>query len=466
MPKKAVATFFLLAFIGATIYVYITFPRTKDEIPKSNNQRPFPTEPAPAPEPQNPPIPETVPHPDTPKVPPGPTLRIMAWASSDEAKVLTAEADQFAHDTGRQTSLQIDDDADTYHRDLTAALASNEPPDVLLVSARDFSGVDPTQDLADVDPLPGSAPRSIAAFTVGSSVKAVPDEFSADVLFYNPAYFDQACIAYPGPHWTWDILEADARAMGSLKIKDPSGQAIFPLELPADFDFWNILCTATGHPALDLGVWHLAGGTDNDTRESQLRALDLIQEIFTTLSVTAPPPKVSEPAGRLFAAQRAALLIAPSSLAVRLPAFRFAFTLLPRDLYNASLAQVNGWAVTAASKQGDAAHILAAYLAWQPVHAGWSGVKKPDDDDSPAGICYAALNQAVLPRVEPKTAPFAQYLDQQINQLARDGKQKTDALYARIQTQYSATTGVSLAAPNASAGPKTDAGAGAQLRGL
>ena len=43
MPKKAVAIFFLAAFIGAAIFVYFTFPRTKDEMPKSNNQRPYPS---------------------------------------------------------------------------------------------------------------------------------------------------------------------------------------------------------------------------------------------------------------------------------------------------------------------------------------------------------------------------------------------------------------------------------------
>src|SRR5580658_10159642 len=99
MPKKKVAIFFLLAFLGAALFVYFTFPRTKDEIPKSNNQRPFPS--APEPEPDGVPVPETVPHPNTPKVPPGPSLHVMAWASDNEATVLAAEADAFANATGR-----------------------------------------------------------------------------------------------------------------------------------------------------------------------------------------------------------------------------------------------------------------------------------------------------------------------------------------------------------------------------
>jgi len=436
VPKKAVAIFFLLAFLGAALFVYFTFPRTKDEIPTSNNQRPFSSVPEPGPNaPNGVPVPETVPHPNTPKVPPGPTLRVMAWASASDAQGLEAEADAFGAATGRRASLTIDGDATSYCDDLRQALASDSPPDVCLVAARDFSGLDPARDLADATPPPGpdAAPRSLAAFTVEGRLKAVPDEFSVDVLFYNPAHFDQAGIGYPGRHWTWDILESDARALKSLQLKDAAGEPIYPLELTADFDFWNILCTQAGHPALDLNVWHL---TDADTKESQMRALDLIHEIFQEFSITAPLPKAGGPPGRLFAQQRASLLIASSELTASLPSFPYAFTLLPEDLRRASLARVNGWAVTAKSSQTDAARALAGYMAFQPVHAGWSSVQKPAADDSPAAICYEALGQALVPRIEPKTARMAQFLDQQIDLLARDAQQNTGDLYARIQTEY------------------------------
>ena len=459
MPKKAVAIFFLLAFVGAAIFVYFTFPRTKDQIPSSNNQRLF-TPPS-KPGPDGVPVPETVPHPNTPKVPPGPTLRVMAWASENEAKVLAEQADAFGAATGRHASLTIDGDAASYRRDLQQALASDSPPDVCLVSARDFSGIDP-RELIDVKPGDGSAPRSIAAFTINGAIKAAPTEFAVDVLFYNQAQFDQAAIGYPGPHWTWDILEADARALESLKLKDTAGHPIYPLELPADFDFWNVLCTQAGHPALDLNVWHLA---DNDTRDSQMRALDFVHEIFQGLSVTAPLPKANEPPGRLFAQQRASLLIAPSSLTAELPKFPYRFTLLPRDLAQASLAQVNGWAVPAKSSQGDAARALAAYLAFQPVHAGWSSVQKPADDASLEGVCYEALSQAIVPRIEPRSERMAQFLDQQINLLARNAQEKTDELYTRIQSEYQASLGIPpIFSSPAKPMPKADASG--QLRGL
>ena len=465
MPKKAVAIVFLLALLGAAIFVYFTFPRTKEEIPASNNQRPFPSVPAPGP--NGLPVPETVPHPNTPKVPPGPTLRVMAWASGAEAQALEAKADAFGAATGRHASLTMDNDAASYRRDLQQALASDSPPDVCLVAARDFSGLDPARDLADAPPDPAAAARSLAAFTVGGRLKAAPDEFSVDVLFYNPNHFDRAGIGYPDRHWNWDILEADARALASLKLKDAAGESIYPLELPADFDFWNILCTQAGHPALDLDVWHLA---DADTKESQMRALDLIHEIFQGLSVTAPLPKAGQPPGRFFAQQRASLLIAPSDFAAYLPKFPYAITLLPEDMARASLARVNGWAVTARSSQTEAARALAGYLAYQPVHAGWNSVQKPADGASPAAICYEALGQALVPRIEPKTARMAQFLDQQISLLARNSQQKTDELYDRIQTEYQSDTsppaiegGIPQAAGQK---PSPKVQAAPQLRGL
>jgi hypothetical protein len=196
-----------------------------------------------------------------------------------------------------------------------------------------------------------------------------------------------------------------------------------------------------------------------------MRALDLIHEIFQELSVTAPLPKTGEPPGELFAQQRAALLIAPSDLTASLPSFPYAFTLLPQDLTRASLARVYGWAVTARSSEPEAARALAGYLAFQPVHAGWTSVQKPADDTSPAAICYEALGQALVPRIEPKTAHLAQFLDQQIDLLARSARQNTDDLYARIQTEYQSDTSDG-APPVISQKPIPKTESTSQLRGL
>jgi ABC-type glycerol-3-phosphate transport system substrate-binding protein len=430
VPKKAVAIYFLLAFLGAVLFIYFTFPRTKEEIPTSNNQRPFPSSPGP----NGVPIPESVPHPSVPNSPHGPTLRVMAWAAPADVPRLQAEADAFAALSGNSASLTIDGDEASYERDLRQALLSDTPPDVCLVDSRRFSGLDPVRDLVSVAPQDGISGRSAAAFEIGGKTRAVPDEFSVDMLFFNPKFFDEAGIAYPGPHWTWDIMEAMTRALASLRLKNDAGQPVYPLEIPASFDFWNILCTQAGHPALDRNVWHLG---DADGRDSQLRGLDLIHEFFHDLTVTAPPVRAGEPVGEYFSSQRAALLIAPSTFAASLGGFPFQMTVLPSDISRASLARVNGWAVTARSQQADAAADLARYLGAQPVHAGWTSVELPTDPAAPDALCYQALEQSLLPRIEPKTERLAAMLDQQINLFARDPDGGTsETLYARIQDEY------------------------------
>jgi ABC-type glycerol-3-phosphate transport system substrate-binding protein len=458
VPKKAVAIYLLLALLGAVIFVYFTFPRTKDEIPRSNNQRPYPSSPGP----NGIPAPENIPHPNLPNAPHGPSLHVMAWATAGETQALEAEADAFAAATGKQASLIVENDPASYRRDLQQALASDAPPDVCLIEARDFSGLVPARDLAPVTPPEGISPRSVAAFGVSGEIRAIPDEFSADMLFYNARYFDEAGIGYPDRHWTWDIMEAITRAMASLKLKNDAGQPIYPLELPADFDFWNILCTQAGHPALDLDQWHLG---DSDGRDSHLRGLDLIHEFFHELAVTAPPEKMGEKPGRYFAQQRAALLIAPSELAASLPDFRYGMTLLPSDLSRASLARVNGWAVSARTTQPEAARQLAEFLSRQPVHVGWISVRQVAAAAAGDSLCYEALEQSLLPRIDLKTERLAQTLDHQIHIFATDSEGPTsESLYAEIQAEYRAdlAPGSSDTAP-ATVIPKADS---PQLRGL
>jgi hypothetical protein len=463
MPKKAVAIYLLLALLGAMIFVYFTFPRNKDEMPRSENQRPFPSAPGPNDLP-----PATVPHPDTPKpsLPDsGPKLRVMAWAAGDDASALSAQLDAFAAKTGVRSTLTLAPDAATYQRELQDALTSAEPPDVCLVDARDFSGLDPEHELAPLAEPAGDAPRSLAAFLAGGRLRAMPDEFSVEMLFFHAHDFDRAGIAWPGRHWTWDMLEATARALASLQLKDDAGQPIYPLELPADFDFWNILCMQAGHPALDHTSWHLA---DADGRDSRLRGLGLIHEFFHDLAVTAPMPEKGPP-GAYFAGGHASMLIAPSEFAATLPKDSYGLTLLPVDLCRASLAQVDGWAVTTRSLQPEAASVLAQFLATRPVHAGWSPAQVPTQavaDD--VAMRYEALDQSLLPRLEPRTEQLAQLLDEQIAGFARDGDAATaENLDARIESEYLA--GYAPEAERRAAGhaatvaPRTD---GPALRGL
>jgi len=447
VPKKAVAVFFLLAFIGAGLFIYFTFPRTKDEIPKGNMQPSI--LPGPGPNPNTPnvphgvPVPENSPAPNAPKVPPGPTLHVMAWASAAEARKLSEETDAFAAATGRAVALTLEPDVASYRRDLQQAFVTGSPPDLCLVSSRDFSGLDPAEDLADLSDRStnaGTPPRAMAAFTVNGRLKAVPEEFAVEVLFYNPELFDQAGIAYPGSHWNWDMLEADTRALASLKLTDAAGKPAYAIELPANFDLWNILCAEAGAPALDLDAWRL---TDAKKQTAQMHALQVLRELFQQYAITPPPGKNPVPLGQYFTQKRAALLIASSDVAASFPStLHYGISVLPRDLTLATLANVNGWAVPAKSTQAEAAQELAQYLTQRQVHAGWTPVPLPEEaaEDSPVSVCHAAMAQALVPRLDASTSHMAQFLDQQLNQLAHNPAQTPEVLYAKIQAEVQAPT--------------------------
>jgi ABC-type glycerol-3-phosphate transport system substrate-binding protein len=429
MPKKAVAIYFICALIGAAIFIFLTFPRDKAEIPTSNNQRPFPSAPAPG----DVPVPETQPHPSAPGTPHGPSLRVMAWGTPAEAQALSARLNDYATRTGETAALTLASDEAAYRHDLPQALASATPPDLCLVDARDFSGADAQRDFAAVTPDRAAAARSIAAFTVDGTVRALPDEFSVDLLYYSPVDFDRAGIAAPGPHWNWDVLEAMARAITSRRLTTAQGSPVYALELPDDFDFWNMLCTQAGQPALDAGTWHVA---DAGSKNAELRSLDFIHTFFQGLSVTPPPPREGDAPGRYFGAGQAAMLIGPSDLVAPLPHSDYRVTTVPRDMCSASLADVHGWAVTAQSMQADAARQLGAFLSMQPIHAGWSTVQTNEAPDGFTAICQSALSESVIPRLSAKDEPMAQFLNAQIAQLAHQPDGDSGRYYAHIQAEF------------------------------
>ena len=183
--------------------------------------------------------------------------------------------------------------------------------------------------------------------------------------------------------------------------------------------------------------------------------------------MAAPLPRPGIAPGAYFARQEASMLIGPSELTASLSGFDYQMTLLPRDLRSASLARVNGWAVTAKSAQLEAARSVAVFLARQPVHSGWSGVRK--NSTGTEAVCWAALGEAVIPRIEPKDLPLAQFLDQQIDRLARHAGGNTDQLEARIQAEYEsdlAPQQIDSSLPKAAGKLKPRAAAPAELRDM
>ena len=172
-----------------------------------------------------------------------------------------------------------------------------------------------------------------------------------------------------------------------------------------------------------------------------MRALDFIHEIFQGLSVTAPLPKAGEPPGRLFAAATRRAFdraLGPH----RFPA------LLSLCLHASAAATWSGpaWRASMAGRSRPNHRRPMRHASWRRIWLGNPSTRDGVPSKSrrrttrPPPFVTRRWVRPSFPGIDPKTARMAQFLDRQINLLARNAQQTTDALYDRIQTEYQSDT--------------------------
>ena len=190
--KKPSPFSFCSHFLGAAHFRLFHLPAHEGGNPDQQQSAPFPLRARAQPQrPESVPLPEPSPNPNTPKVPPGPTLRVMAWAygrrgegAGGGSRRLWNGHRQARLADHRRRRGQLSPRFEAGHRLRFAARC------VPGHRARFFRASIRTAIWPTRHPLPASsAPRSLAAFTVDGHLKAVPDECSVDVLFYNPRVF-------------------------------------------------------------------------------------------------------------------------------------------------------------------------------------------------------------------------------------------------------------------------------------
>ncbi len=374
VPKRALAIYFSLAFLGAALFIYLTFPVHPTKLSTSHNQ--------PVPRSTTPPVsrvdengrPIFVNIPSTPAAPTtGIVLHVLAWGQGNAPERIQQEINLFMHNTGTAATIVLNPTFTGFKNALAAAISAHQPPDVILLDATDYDSL----GHADLLPLPVPANLSPAANILtgtlirNGSLFAAPDEFSIDVLFYNPGFFDQVGIGYPGPHWTLDIMEGDSKALTFAKLLSPEGSRIFALETPSDFSLLNLLSTEAGAPILDSAGWHLG---ESKFAPAHIRALEFFQTYFKDLDVVVPMTNNETEPGDLFVKSRACLLIAPIETRARLSEnsdLRFELTRFPQDLRPSTNLRVNGWAVLKSTQHPKEASALAQALCLLPAHDGW-----------------------------------------------------------------------------------------------
>jgi ABC-type glycerol-3-phosphate transport system substrate-binding protein len=437
VPKKALLIYFGLAFFFAVIFVWFTFPGSvPNKFSISKNQ----------PEPRNstPPLVQPEGHPQfvtIPTTPPAPAtgvvLHILAWGQGEAAERLQQQIDLFSHDTGiAATEVMANTEAD-YQKALAEAYSSGAVPDVILVNGADFSGLTPARDLLPLPAAPGRVLSSVAGTFVRNGQNwAQADEFSVDVLFYNKSCFDRVGLGYPGVHWTLDTLQGISRGLTISNLLDPEGKRIFALELPCDFQLWNLLSKEAGHALYDNSGWHI---TNSDAQISQQRGLEFFQTYFRDLDVCAPLTNDELAPGDLFFQGRACLLIAPIEAWARFQQnglLRWDVTRFPQDLTPSTNLRVQGWAVTKLSRHPTEAIRLVQALGNLPLHDGWVAIKDslPDGstDDVPA-LARSLLPNALFYTLDAKTKATQTDLTAQLQHFSQTNDDVTiPGLYQRL----------------------------------
>ncbi|ETK34074.1 ABC transporter substrate-binding protein [Microbispora sp. ATCC PTA-5024] len=132
-----------------------------------------------------------------------------------------------------------------YFTKLQTAIAGQTAPDAFelnyenFVSYADAGALRDLGDQAAGDDLSAYAPRSLQTFGRNGKQYALPESYSAVLLFYNKDLFDKAKLAYPTADWTWDDELAAARKL-------TGGEVYGDFQPVQFFEFYKALAQAGG----------------------------------------------------------------------------------------------------------------------------------------------------------------------------------------------------------------------------
>jgi multiple sugar transport system substrate-binding protein len=267
-----------------------------------------------------------------------------------------------------QTDIQVDliniPSAGDFRKRLTSDFAAGAPPDLFLINYRRFAtyaakgAIEPlTAYLAHSSVMKAADyyPQALAAFTWNGDLACFPQNISSPVVYYNKALFDAARVAYPRDHWTWDELVTTAQTL--TQDSDEDGVA----------DVYGFGTEASIVRAAPF-IWMNGGDiVDNPTAPTRL-TLDRAESKEALLwflalqnSLKVVPDAVAEEAESSlsrFVNGRLAMLIdsrraAPEFRLIK--AFDWDVAALPLGKVHASLLHSDGYCMSAASQQKQAA---------------------------------------------------------------------------------------------------------------
>ncbi len=309
------------------------------------------------------------------------TLRLLAPQATTGENVLLLDLVNGYN----RSFLQKPDAADTltvtvelaprYTQALNNRLLDSPPPDVVAVDSFSFPALAAAGKLA---PIPSSVmaaqdlhPKLRAAFEVDGDLLCAPVEASTLALVYNKAVFDALDQPHPQADWTWDDLQAAAKA---LTVVD---SGYYGLVINPDFSRWLPFLRQAGG-----SVFGPDGGVTLET-EPGSAALNFFVSLFQNGVAYTPVEFGAAWSGEAFAKGRIAMTIEGNWLIPYLrdaaPEMSFGVADLPAGPpptgTEATVGFANCYAIPADSPHPAEAAALIAYLTSPEAMTAWTDLR-------------------------------------------------------------------------------------------
>lgn len=374
------------------------------------------------------------------EIPQSDPRKLSVWAYGDEEnqEFWGKRVATFEEAIGEQVELTMFADAAAYRNLLAEAKAQSKLPDLMLLDATQAAELAAEDLLAPLALPPDVAQdwvaRSIAAMAYPGregSVAAYPSDFSILMLYYNKSMLDAKGMAYPGDHWSWDILTGIAK--GLFRKGQEGVPTIYGVEMPLDLEYWNALAVQFGAPVYANRQWQVSDMTEE---APQAKALFFLLDFFYRYAVIAPPKESG--VGGYFLRGESALAVAGTDV---LPAltkadFPWGVTMVPKENRHATPLQVEGWGVKADSAKAREAVELALLLASESQRKGWLPARLSESvEGTPFEVFYAELENATLPPRIPLPPNASEIVFQNFTKVIESGDIKPVAVVQTLGQQ-------------------------------
>lgn len=253
-----------------------------------------------------------------------------------------------------------------YIQKILALAAGGQAPDVLLMGGEwfpvfaeqgIFQPLDPfiaqTPDFREEDYVPAA----LEGMRYQGQLWGLPKDVNVNALFYNKDAFDEAGIDYPTDDWTWDDLLAAAQ-----KLTKRSGGRVerYGFSAPAPFTFiWQ-----NGGEVFDRNIEPTRVLID---QPAAVEALKFYFDLSAVHGVSPTPAELRQtPQQELFAAGRLAMLQdlrAATIVFKQIRDFEWGIAPLPQQKQRATILNWAGWAISAQTKEPEAAWTFLRWLA-------------------------------------------------------------------------------------------------------